>query len=396
MEKLGQERRLIAQCKKILGSAAVLCQAQQISAYITSHDRRLPLAVLLPQRYEQIQALMKLARDYGYRVIARGSGSRLQQVAAGRTLVLSLSRLRQIRDIDAAAQTLSVDAGASITHINNRLQRSRLHLPWQPLFYAPGSIGGSIAERAALRYRQPLDWLSQIRELTWVSVDGELQHWQASGLEVNGVDWLPLLTAGLGVSFADSFGIIVSAQLGLQAKPHSRLSFIASFASVREALETQDRLQQSALPVSMELLLSPGNFSWRDFLPLPLQLRDANAILLLDCPAAVWNQDERLAILQQALQNTHYLRLGDTDANAFWQSLACLPLRLRDLDLAIYSQPWRQHSLSRFLQTELEHPGNPLLLYHGWEQQLYKVGATMTAAAQSPAQYQPLLAALNV
>ena len=71
----------------------------------------LPALVVFPENVRQIQGIIRLANEMGFPVVPRGGGSGLTGGAVPakpRTVVLSLSRLKEITDIDADNLTISV------------------------------------------------------------------------------------------------------------------------------------------------------------------------------------------------------------------------------------------------------------------------------------------------
>src|SRR3982751_2946762 len=63
--------------------------------------RAVPLAVAVPRDAEDVSTIVRWARQEGYAVVPRGSGSSMAGGAIGSGIVLDLSRLRGISDADS-------------------------------------------------------------------------------------------------------------------------------------------------------------------------------------------------------------------------------------------------------------------------------------------------------
>ena len=71
-----------------------------------------PIGVALPRDAEDVEAAIRLAREEGFPVIARGGGSSQNGQTLGRALVMDTSRyMNQLLEVDAQAGTAVVAAG---------------------------------------------------------------------------------------------------------------------------------------------------------------------------------------------------------------------------------------------------------------------------------------------
>src|SRR5690606_24298103 len=83
--------------------------------------RRLPLAVVLPYTTAQVSAVMKYCHRYGAPVVPRGAGTSLSGGAIPQedAVVLGLSRMSKILDVDLANRTATVQAGVTNLSISD-------------------------------------------------------------------------------------------------------------------------------------------------------------------------------------------------------------------------------------------------------------------------------------
>ena len=84
--------------------------------------RQKPWAVALPDNVDQVKAVLAACREHGVPVVTRGAGTGLsggaRPMAEG--LLLVLSKLRSIREIDLEACTATVEPGVTNLSISKR------------------------------------------------------------------------------------------------------------------------------------------------------------------------------------------------------------------------------------------------------------------------------------
>ena len=111
----------------------------------------LPLLVLTPETPEQVSQVVRLANEMHFALIPRGGGSGLTGgaiPARKRSVILSLTKLTKIREVDAENLTLTAEAGVlTINAINAAAKKGRL-FSVDPASKTASSIGGNVAENA--------------------------------------------------------------------------------------------------------------------------------------------------------------------------------------------------------------------------------------------------------
>ena len=128
-----------------------------------------PAWVLLPGSPAEAEAVLRLCAEHDLAVVPAGSGERLGQGNPPERLdaVLSTSRLDAIVEHAAADMTLTVQAGATLSAVNEALRGSGQWLPFDPAHPARTSIGGLIAANACGASRQAFgtarEWLLGVR-----------------------------------------------------------------------------------------------------------------------------------------------------------------------------------------------------------------------------------------
>ncbi len=164
--------------------------------------RSLPVAVALPADAAEAAGVLKICRELGVPVVARGAGTGLSGGALPfpGSVLLALGKLNRIFDIDPAARTARVQPGV------RNLAISEAARPYG-LFYAPDpssqlacSIGGNVAENAGgvhcLKYGLTVHNILKLEALT---IDGEPLTIGSEALDAPGFDLMALMTGSEGL-----------------------------------------------------------------------------------------------------------------------------------------------------------------------------------------------------
>ena len=200
------------------------------------------LAVARPATTAEVSAVVALAARHGVAVVPQGGNTGMAAGAVptedGGELVLSLSRLNRIRELDPVDMTLTVDAGATLKAAQDAASAQDCKLPLSIGAEGTAQIGGIVATNAGgnntLRYGNARDLLLGLEV---VLPNGDV--W-------NGLRRLRKDNAGycLRHLFAGSegtLGVITGAVLQLVPAPVSQAVALCALPSVEAAL-ARDRL----------------------------------------------------------------------------------------------------------------------------------------------------------
>jgi FAD/FMN-containing dehydrogenase len=124
----------------------------------------MPVAVAAPADADDVAELVRWAADRGVSLIARGSGSGMAGGAVGRDVIVDLSRLQAIGDIDLTRRSVWVGAGALRGAVDAAARSHGLRFPVDPSSGAFCTLGGMAATNAAgartLRYGATRAWVT--------------------------------------------------------------------------------------------------------------------------------------------------------------------------------------------------------------------------------------------
>ena len=203
-------------------------------------------AVVFPSCVEDVRRLVAIASEHGIPLVPSGGRTGLSggAVAAQGEVVVSLDRMRRIRDFDPVGRTLVVEAGVVTAAVQEAARAHGLYYPVSFASEGSSQIGGNIATNAGgirvLRYGTTRDRVAGLRVVTGRGEALELNR----GLVKNatGYDLRHLFIGSEG-----TLGIVVEATLRLtDPPPPSRVlllavtgmpAVMAVFAALRAALK---------------------------------------------------------------------------------------------------------------------------------------------------------------
>ena len=111
----------------------------------------LPLLVVTPASAQEVSAIIRLANEMQFAIVPRGGASGLTGgaiPARKRSIVLSLTRMNSITDIDAENMTITAEAGAITNDVLRAAADRGLLFSVDPASKTASTIGGNIAENS--------------------------------------------------------------------------------------------------------------------------------------------------------------------------------------------------------------------------------------------------------
>jgi len=232
----------LEEVRALLGAAHVLTpDAEDLSAYSEDWRRRYqgrPLAVLRPADTAQVAATVALCARHGVAIVPQGGNSGMcagaTPDASGQQVVLVLTRLNRVRQVDALNNTVTVEAGCVLAKVQALAAEHDRFFPLSIGSEGSCQIGGNISTNAGgiqvLRYGNMRD---QVLGLEVVLADGQVLN-LLKGLRKDntGYDLKHLFIGAEG-----TLGIVTAAVLKLYPAPKARSLALVAVASPHHALE---------------------------------------------------------------------------------------------------------------------------------------------------------------
>jgi FAD/FMN-containing dehydrogenase len=239
---------LIRALTEVVGAPYLLADADAMAPYLIDWRGRYQgtaLAVLRPADTAQVAAVVRLCAEAGVAMVPQGGNTGLcggaTPLQAGRSVVISLSRLNRVRAVDAANNTLAVEAGCTLAAVQAAAADAERLFPLSLASEGSCEIGGNLSTNAGgvhvLRY-------GNMRELVLglevVLPDGRVwDGLRALRKDNTGYDLKQLFIGAEG-----TLGIITAAVLKLFPRPRVRATAWVAVADPQAAVTLLGRLRE--------------------------------------------------------------------------------------------------------------------------------------------------------
>lgn len=237
----------LARCRAIAGDAHVLSAPSDMAPYLTDWRGRFTgraRAVVRPADTAQVAQLVRLCAEARVPLVPQGgkTGLVLGSVPddSGRELVLSLTRLDRILDIDETNRTMTVEAGCVLQHLQEAAAARGLLFPLSLAAEGSCTIGGNLSTNAGgtgvLRYGNARELCLGLQVVT---AQGEV--WDGlRGLRKDntGYDLRDLFIGAEG-----TLGVITAAVLKLYPQPKAAVTALVAVGSPERALQLLSLMQ---------------------------------------------------------------------------------------------------------------------------------------------------------
>jgi glycolate oxidase len=292
-----ERRTTIAQdLVKLLGRDRVVFDDDGRRAYETdalTAYRCMPLAVVLPRTTEEVASAMRYCHAHGIKVIARGAGTSLAGGAlpAEDSVVITVSKMNKVLDIDYANRTAKVETGITNLAITAAVQP-------RGFFYAPdpssqlactlaGNIGMNSGGAHCLKYGVTTN---NILGLKIVLMDGEIVDIGGDYLDSEGYDLLALIVGSEG-----QFGIATEATVRILPAAEGARPMMLGFASSEIAGQCVSAIIGAGIiPVAIEFMDKPAIHICESFAKAGYPM-DVDALLIVEVEGSETEMADALA-----------------------------------------------------------------------------------------------------
>jgi glycolate oxidase len=295
------KREIINKLKSIVGKDRLTTAPEELLCYSYDGTGREypPEAVVFPAGTGEISAIMQLANATPFPVVPRGAGSGMTggalPVAGG--VVIALSRLNRILEIDEANQVAVVEPGVITGDLRKTLEKRGLYYPPDPASLKFCTMGGNVAECAggpsAVKYGVTRDY---VLGLEVVLPDGRvIQTGVRTAKGVVGYDLTRLFIGSEG-----TLGIISKITVRLIPYPSAKKTFLILCKSIMQAASLVAEILAKHRPCTLEYMDRTAIQIVKDKLPFALA-KNTEALLLLEVDGDAPSVAIQAAALQQFL-----------------------------------------------------------------------------------------------
>ncbi len=269
--------------KKIVGSENVFI-AEEISEDFCRDElaglKKSPEMLVDVSSAEEVSAIMKYAYERKIPVVPRGSGTGLVggSVAIHGGIMLNLSGMNNIIELDEENLTLTVEPGVLLMELSKYVEERDLFYPPDP-GEKSATIGGNISTNAggmrAVKYGVTRDY---VRGLEVVMPNGDIVELGSKVVKnSSGYSLKDLIIGGEG-----TLGIVTKAILKLLPLPKKAISLLIPFPTLEMAIETVPLIIKSKIiPTAIEYMVRDVILSSEEFLGKTFPDKSADAYLLL-------------------------------------------------------------------------------------------------------------------
>ncbi|MFB2549571.1 FAD-linked oxidase C-terminal domain-containing protein [Ensifer soli] len=255
--------------------------------------RNLPLAVALPSTTEQVAAVLTYCSRYGIPVVPRGAGTSLSGGAIPQedAVVIGLSKMSRILDVDFSNRTATVQAGVTNLSVSEAVSADGFFYAPDPSSQLACTIGGNIGMNSGgahcLKYGVTANNLLGVKMVLY---DGTVIEVGGKALDAAGYDLLGLICGSEG-----QLGIVTEATVRLIAKPEGARPVLFGFASAEEAGAcVADVIGAGIIPVAIEFMDKQAIAICEPFAQAGYPM-DAEALLIVEVEGSEAEMEAMLA-----------------------------------------------------------------------------------------------------
>jgi len=271
---------LVARFAAIVGADHCFSRPDELVTYecdaLTSLRAR-PGLVVLPRDTDEVVRVVKLAREAALPIVPRGSGTGLSGGAlpVPGCVVLGLSRMKRILEVDLDNQFIRVEPGVINLEISRRLAPHGYYYAPDPSSQQVCTIGGNVAENSGGAHCLKYGFTTHhVLGATVVLGDGAVVELGGAVPDVPGYDLRGALVGSEG-----TLCVVTEVVLRILRKPEATRTFFATFPSTDEA------------GTAVSLIIAAG------IVPAAIEMMDRLAIVAIKAATGVDWPDVGAALL---------------------------------------------------------------------------------------------------
>jgi glycolate oxidase len=315
----------LEELRRICGPEGVLSGKMETMVYDCDAfviQKQLPDVVVLPTTTEQVAGVVRLCASKGVPFVGRGAGTGLSggALALNGGVILAMTRMKQILDIDLRNRRITAQAGCVNISLTRAVAEDGYQYAPDPSSQMACTIGGNVSENSGgphtLKYGVTVN---HVLGLTVVLPDGEIVRLGGKEEDAVGYDLV-----GIVVGSEGTFGIVTEVIARLVRMPQTVRTMLAIFDSVDDATNTVSGIIAAGIvPAALEmmdaLIIEAVEAAFHFGFPL-----DAGAVLIIELDgleAGIDEQAERVREICAANGSREVRTAGSAaERDALWKA----------------------------------------------------------------------------
>lgn len=328
------DQKIIATLEKICGKEHVSTGKADLICYSYDATQKqfLPDAVVHPANTDEISRIMKLANENGFPVFPRGAGSGFTggSLPVGGGVVMVLTRLDQILEIDDENLVATVEPGVVTEDFQKAVEKVGLFYPPDPASLKMSTLGGNVAECAGgprcVKYGVTKDY---IIGLEIVTPTGDVIKTGGPTMKgVVGYDLTKLICGSEG-----TLAVITKIIVKLLPKPEAKKTMLVLFDSIDGAAQAVSAIiRNKIIPTTLEFMDGRTIDCVRQATTLELSEK-ANAVLIIEVDGDREFLDKQAAKIAEIIRPLGVVdtKIAETseESEALWQVRRSVSASLR-------------------------------------------------------------------
>ena len=246
----------IAELRGVCGAHDVLTDPLELLTYECDglpHLHQKPAVVVLPSSAGQVQAIVRLCHQHEIPFVARGHGSGLSggalPIPGG--VVIALSRLNRVLDVDIPNRRVTVEPGVTNLEITRQVASHGFYYAPDPSSQQVCSIGGNVAENSGgahcLKYGFTVH---HVLGLEAVLPNGDLVRLDSAIADAPGPDLLGVLIGSEG-----TLAVVTKVIVRILRRPESVQTLLGAYDSISAAgLAVSEIIAAGIIPAAVEIM----------------------------------------------------------------------------------------------------------------------------------------------
>jgi glycolate oxidase len=246
---------LVAELRRIAGDEHVLTHEHDKRTYESDgllQYHAMPGVVVLPGDGEEVRRVVRACHETETPWVARGSGSGLSGGAMPLEdgVLIAVSRLRRILEVDLPNQRVVVEPGVTNLAVSKAVGPSHFYPP-DPSSQIVCSIGGNVAENSGGAHCFKYGFTTNyVTGLEVVLADGSVAQLGGKGVDQPGYDLI-----GAFVGSEGTLGVATKITLRVIPAPESVETLVAFFDSMEQGGEVVSRIvREGMVPGAIEMM----------------------------------------------------------------------------------------------------------------------------------------------